>query len=229
MVTSRDPAGNPEPTVTGPLTLVQDQTWRPAGPRRQAQIPARHQGVGRWWPLQRLRGRSRPRPRRRVPSAEPAPTFQRRCPTAGPQHSASPASASITAVLDSYRRGRLCVSSLKEWGRSTGLVERSVVVGGGRQPTAWAMVQRPSAARRTTLGPSRADAGSTARNRSGPGPPLLWFKVKEQLHRQQPLAVGSPRGSGAGHPFAAPRRHGAVRPQPGGLNQTGDHAARRGS
>jgi hypothetical protein len=36
-------------------------------------------------------------------------------------------------------------------------------------------------------------------------------------------------GSGAGHPFAAPRRHGAVRPQPGGLNQTGDHAARRGS
>ena len=36
------------------------------------------------------------------------------------------------------------------------------------------------------------------------------------------------RGSGAGHPFAAPGRHGAVRPQPGGLNQTGDHAAGAG-
>jgi hypothetical protein len=36
------------------------------------------------------------------------------------------------------------------------------------------------------------------------------------------------RGSGAGHRLAAPGRHGAVRPQPGGLNQTGDHAAGRG-
>jgi hypothetical protein len=55
---------------------------RPADPRRRPQIPARHQWVGwcgRSGPnclsgrLYRLRGRSRPRPRRRVPSVEPAP------------------------------------------------------------------------------------------------------------------------------------------------------------
>jgi hypothetical protein len=36
------------------------------------------------------------------------------------------------------------------------------------------------------------------------------------------------RSSGAGHPFAAPRRHGAVRPQPSGLNQVGRPRRRAG-
>jgi hypothetical protein len=46
------PGRQPEPAVTGPLPFVQhDETWRPAGPRRQPQIPARHQGVVSGWPF----------------------------------------------------------------------------------------------------------------------------------------------------------------------------------
>lgn len=42
------------------------------------------------------------------------------------------------------------------------------------------------------------------------------------------MLAGQPGNPGAGHLFAAPRRHGVFRPQPGGLNQAGGHAARRG-
>ena len=41
-------------------------------------------------------------------------------------------------------------------------------------------------------------------------------------------AGGQARFPGAGHLFAATRRHGVFRPQPGGLNQAGDHAANGG-
>ena len=50
----------------------------------------------------------------------------------------------------------LCVSSLKERGRSTGLVERSLVVGGGRGPADGARVQRPQRSEdEQPWGPSR--------------------------------------------------------------------------
>jgi hypothetical protein len=98
--------------------------------------------------------------------------------------------------------------------------DRLVVVCGslptGGQPSARRRGQRWSPPQRSEderpWDPLRAESGwqrrrdgclgSMASFRRGPGG---W-----QLHRQQPLAVGSP-SSGAGHPFAAPGRHGAVR------------------
>ena len=123
----------------------------------------------------------------------------------------------------------LCVSSLKERGRSTGLVERSLVVGGGRGPADGARVQRPQRSEdEQPWGPSRLT--QDRQRGTGVGHDLLCCGSRS---KSSSIASNrwswAARGSGAGHPFAAPRRHGAVRPQPGGLNQMGDHAAGRGS
>jgi hypothetical protein len=94
----------------------------------------------------------------------------------------------------------LCVSSLKERGRSTGLVERYLVVGGW--PTGNGAAQRG----RTTLGPSRADAGSTAREPE-------WATTSFAVVQGQ-RAAPSPATAGRGQPEArvpvipSPRRGG---------------------
>jgi len=57
-----------------------------------------------------------------------------------------------------------------------------------------------------------------------------WCRVGDELRScsKASSAGGQPEKPGAVHLFAATRRHGVVRPQPGGLNQSGGHADVRG-
>src|SRR5829696_7582711 len=125
--------------------------------------------------------------------------------------------------------GFLCVSSLKERGRS--IPTRKIlwvlcavpsVQAGSRQPADGVNGGAPAAQRgRITLGSSRADVGSTRRRDGYLG---RWPPSGGVLRR---VAAPSPATAGRGQPelgcrssLRRARRHGAVRPQPGGLNQT---------
>ena len=137
------------------------------------------------------------------------------------------------------RRGTNCpVSSLKERGRSMGLVEKPSgyrAVSSCRRaavsPPMGSQVERPQRSEdERPWGRQGLTQDAEQRNGGGSRDLLRWgcggSGSSSIASNRWPRAA---RGSGAGHPFAAPRRHGAVRPQPGGLNQMGDHAAKRGS
>ena len=118
-----------------------------------------------------------------------------------------------------------------------GVVCCSSVEAGSRQPADGVNGGAPAAQRgRMTLGSLRAEAG-WQRRRDGCLSMASFRQVVGwwQLHRQQPLAVGSPRGSGAGHPFAAQggmelcgrSRAGSIKratTPPGGGHDTHEHA-----
>jgi hypothetical protein len=112
------------------------------------------------------------------------------------------------------------------------VVGRSVRRGG--QPSARRRGQRVEAPQRSEderPRASRADAGCKRRRSSclGRWPPS--GRVSRWVAAPSPATAGcgQPERLGCRSSLRRARRHGAVRPQPGGLNQAGDHATRWGS
>jgi hypothetical protein len=129
-----------------------------------------------------------------------------------------------------------CMSSLKERGRSIsagrwlGGCAAPSVQAGSRQPADGSTVERPKRSE------DERPWGCQGLTQGGSGGVTVAWSMASL--RQGVEADGSSiasnrwpwaaRSSGAGHPFAVPRRHGAVRPQPSGLNQVGRPRRRAG-
>jgi hypothetical protein len=104
------------------------------------------------------------------------------------------------------------------------------LVAGAKQPADGVMVERPQRSEDERPWGRRGAGRRMGEEGDGiAGSGLLWPGVEGD-------AAPSPATAGPGSPelgcrssLRRARRHGAVRPQPGGLNQAGDHAARRGS
>jgi hypothetical protein len=211
-------------------------SWPPSGARSSG--PSRRCGSPRCCSR---RGRGRTRHKSCTGPTWPRATSSSGCTGSATGGSARAWSSRVWRRNSSSRRGcrGYCVSSLKERGRSipakkivSVLCAVPSVQAGSRQPAGGVRVERPQ----RSEDERPWDRQGLTQDASGGGkrsPELLSLlqvdgQGRWQLHCQQPLAVGSPR-FGCRSSLRRAGRHGAVRPQPGGLNQAGDHAARRGS